>query len=296
MPISNPPRVSVGLPVFNGENFLEEALQSLVAQDYDDFEILIGDNGSTDRTEEICRAFAARHPRVTYLRSEENLGAAWNYNRLVAPARGEYFIWIAHDDLFAPSLLRKSVELLDKTPDAVLCCAGVQHIDEHGEPLGAWQLASPRLSKDPSQRFGDVLRLPQWHLSFALIRRDVLLDTRLFGAYIAADGVFLAEMALRGRFVEITEPLFLNRQHAASSTEADTTRQGRSAWWDPGLRNKVPFPRWRVLLEYYRAVRLAPLSRADKMQAFLELWSWGVVQWKSLSADLIRAPRQFLGR
>jgi len=288
------PRVTIGLPVFNGENFLEEALASIEAQEFTDFELLIGDNASTDRTEAICRELAARDPRVTYLRSDVNRGATWNYNRLVPPARGEYFIWMAHDDIFAPTLLSKSVALLDASPNAVLCCAGIQRIDPDGHKLGNWFMASTRSGKNPTLRFADVLRRPQWHQCFSLIRKSVLEDTRLFGAYGAADGVFLSELALRGQFAEVPEPLFFNREHQTRSTQAFPTAAERMAWWDPKLRGKITFPMWRLLKEYAVAVRLSPLSLGVRLQAFLELGSWAVTKRRPFTAELVREPWRYL--
>ena len=87
----SPPKVSIGIPVFNGEQYIGQALDALLAQSWRDFEIIISDNASTDRTEAICREYVARDARVVYHRPPENLGAINNFNRLVALSRGEYF-------------------------------------------------------------------------------------------------------------------------------------------------------------------------------------------------------------
>ena len=99
------PRVSIGLPVYNGELFLENALDSILSQTYSDFELIISDNASDDKTEEICRSYAARDKRVRYSRNAHNLGAAPNYNRVYHLARGRYFKWASHDDVLAPEFL-----------------------------------------------------------------------------------------------------------------------------------------------------------------------------------------------
>src|SRR5579871_3942080 len=113
-------RVSIGLPVHNGERYLREAIDSLLAQTYRDFELIISDNGSTDGTEAICRAYAAADPRIRYYREEQNRGCAWNWNRVFALARGEIFKWAAHDDVCAPRLVERCLEALDRCPEAVL--------------------------------------------------------------------------------------------------------------------------------------------------------------------------------
>src|SRR5215207_1517689 len=108
------PRVSVGLPVYNGENYLAEAIDSVLAQTYQNFELIISDNASTDSTEEICRDYAARDRRIRYFREPQNRGAAWNFNHTFELARGEYFKWVAHDDVIGPQYLARTVDQLDR--------------------------------------------------------------------------------------------------------------------------------------------------------------------------------------
>src|SRR5262249_60446249 len=109
---------SVGLPVFNGESYLESAITSVLGQTFEDFELIICDNASTDRTAEICNDYAARDSRIRYFRNPRNLGAAPNYNLAFSQARGRYFKWLAHDDRMRPSFLAKTVRVLDDRTDA----------------------------------------------------------------------------------------------------------------------------------------------------------------------------------
>lgn len=97
------PLVSIGLPVYNGGDYISEAIDSLLSQDYSNFEILISDNASTDATEEICRSYVAKDPRVKYLRQSVNLGPAKNFLFVLHQAVGKYFMWAAHDDIWAPN-------------------------------------------------------------------------------------------------------------------------------------------------------------------------------------------------
>ena len=127
------PRVSIGLPVYNGEKFIREAIDSIFSQTFEDFELIISDNGSTDRTQQICQAYAAQDLRIRYYRNKKNIGAARNYNLVFELASGEYFKWAAHDDLCAPEYLERCVEILDRDPDVVLCYPKTSIIDEHGE-------------------------------------------------------------------------------------------------------------------------------------------------------------------
>jgi glycosyltransferase involved in cell wall biosynthesis len=110
------PQVSVGLPVYNGERFVADALASILAQTWQDLEVIVCDNASTDRTREICEAFAARDPRVRYYRNERNLGASPNWNRAFELSRGELFKWAAHDDVLCPTYIERAVAALMRSP------------------------------------------------------------------------------------------------------------------------------------------------------------------------------------
>jgi len=120
--MTNPnPKVSIGLPVYNGERFLAETIESVLAQTFTDFELIISDNGSSDHTKEICLEYVLRDQRIRCVRSEVNRGASWNYRRVFELSQGKYFRWAPADDLFAPESLAECITTLDANPDAVLC-------------------------------------------------------------------------------------------------------------------------------------------------------------------------------
>jgi glycosyltransferase involved in cell wall biosynthesis len=116
------PKVSIGMPVYNREPYIPAVLDSVLSQTYRDFELLISDNASTDRTEAIGREYAARDSRIRYVRNATNLGLAGNYNSVFRLAVGEYFRWVAGDDLCAPESLAACVEVLDRAP---MWCAAI---------------------------------------------------------------------------------------------------------------------------------------------------------------------------
>lgn len=124
--------ISVGMPVFNGERYLETAVRSILNQTYSDFELIISDNASTDRTKEICLDLAAQDHRIKYTRNRRNIGAAGNYNRLFALASGPYFRWANADDISAPKLHAKCLAVLEAHPDAVLAYGKTRIIDGDG--------------------------------------------------------------------------------------------------------------------------------------------------------------------
>ncbi|HLT70875.1 MAG TPA: glycosyltransferase, partial [Acidimicrobiales bacterium] len=132
------PRVTVGLPVRNGERHLRAAIESILGQTYGDLELVVSDNASTDATAEICAAYAS-DPRVRYERQPVDIGARENFHLVLSRARGEYFKWAACDDVLAPTFLERCVEALDADPGAVLAAADIEVIDDAGEPLGRWR-------------------------------------------------------------------------------------------------------------------------------------------------------------
>ena len=110
------PRLSIGLPVFNGERHLKEAVDSLLSQTFSDFELIICDNASTDRTPEICQAYASKDDRIRYYRNSENIGAVQNWYRTFELSSGAYFAGAAHDDVYHPEFMNKCIAIMDENP------------------------------------------------------------------------------------------------------------------------------------------------------------------------------------
>jgi glycosyltransferase involved in cell wall biosynthesis len=131
------PRVSIGLPVYNGERYLRESIDSILAQTFQNFELVICDNASTDATARICEEYTERDPRVRYFRNARNIGGINNANLTFERSRGELFRWAAHDDVCAPTLLERCVQVLDERADAVGVYPGTINIDEDGMETGS---------------------------------------------------------------------------------------------------------------------------------------------------------------
>ena len=242
------PRVSLGLPVFNGEVFLESTLRSILGQTYADFELIISDNASTDRTEEICRAFEARDSRIRYVRNETNLGAAPNYNQAFELAVGEYFKWIAYDDPLEPDYLSKCVAVLDKYPEVVLCFTKAKIINEDSEEIGEDLYPVDVFTSEPAVRFRNVTlgldAVPRVPIAvFGLMRSDAVRRTGLIGSYPSSDVVFLAELTLYGHCFEIDEALLQWRHHPRQSVRGElASDRNRSLWFNTALANRILFP------------------------------------------------------
>jgi glycosyltransferase involved in cell wall biosynthesis len=300
------------MPVYNGENFLAQAIDSLLAQTYTDFELLISDNASTDKTAEICLSRAARDSRIRYSRTETTIGPAENHNRLVPMALGEYFRWAAHDDLCAPELLEREVEVLDRDPSVVLVHPKVQIIDDNGDPLEVYDQNLATSSDDPARRFWALVGVNHRKHGafeiFGLMRISALRKTPLEGNYARGDSVLLARMSLLGRFHEIPERLFLNRQHGSRSVQQVPTyiKSGRSRlakwlgtgpvpppeWWDASKKGAIVFPEWKSLLEYYKSIWMAPITGYQRAKCLGYLGKWLLKYWPKLSRDVIFAAER----
>ena len=259
------PPLSIGLPTFNGARFLGPTLRSLLHQDFADFELIISDNGSSDDTEAICRDAAAADARVRFRRVEENRGAGWNYNAVLARARGEHFKWAADDDVCEPSFFRQCLEPLRADAGLVVSYPRTILIDEVDTPIGPLDDSDLELrSTDPVARLAQLLaHRVEWHPVFGVIRTDVLRRTRGIGSFVYADIALLAELALLGRFHQVPEPLFLRRYHEGRSGAANPEFVAHLAWYDPPLgRQRAVLPNARLVRELLRRVREAPLSPA----------------------------------
>jgi glycosyltransferase involved in cell wall biosynthesis len=288
------PLVSIGLPVYNGERYLQEAIDSILAQTCDDFELIISDNGSSDRTEAICRAYAKRDSRIRYVREAQNRGAGWNFDRVFELARGKYFRWACHDDICAPNLLAKCVAILESQAEVVLAYPQTIIIDETGKQLSQYDDNFQLTAFQPAARFKRYLQLVRnghgCHPFFGLIRTDILQKLLPLGSYPSSDLVLLGKLTLYGTFSEISEPLFLKRDHPQSSVRAHNAFRERIAWYDPQKRGKLHLTRWKWLREYVSAIAAAPVSSQVKVRCYLLLMTrWLVWNWLWLAKDLLKA-------
>lgn len=268
------PLVSIGLPVYNGENFIREAIDSILAQTFKDFELIISDNTSTDKTEEICREYAAKDRRISYYRNEQNLGPAWNYNRVFELSSGKYFKWAAHDDVCAPEFLERCVEVLEQDASIVLCHPKTKVIDPYGKVIKNYSKERANSLK-PEERFRDNVFMPECYEIFGLIRSSALRKTSLIGSYAHGDGILLAKLGFMGRFYEFPEYLFLSRDHSQQSMKiAKANYMHYTAWFDPTKKGKIVFPHWKMLYEYYRSLGGAKISLRERILCYYYLMIW----------------------
>ncbi len=279
-------KVSIAIPVFNGENYLAQTIDSILGQTYDNIELIICDNASTDRTGAISQHCANTDRRVRYVRNSRNIGLSANFNRAFELSTRKYFKWAAHDDLLAPTFIEKCVAALEREPDAVLAQPLVRMIDSHGRIVPFTEYDAYHLLKinelplsslpRPSDRFEALIRQPRpcW-APFGLIRREALAKTALIAPYLWSDVTFGAELALLGRFAIIPEELFFNRDHPARfTTTTILDRETSWRWWcmrdgPPGLLDLCP--NWQIQWNLRRIVRKHVTDRRERYRSYVFL-------------------------
>ena len=303
------PLLSIGLFVYNGERYLEETVESILNQTFTDFELIISDNASTDRTGEISQAYARRDPRIRYYRSEKNMGAGWNVRRVYELATGKYFKWAAADDLLEPEFLRRCVAALDRDPDCVVAYARTREVDASGAFISNHVLPVYPNSSDPVERFREMLLT--YHMCyqiFGVIRMSALHQLPPQGSYVNSDGVLLARLSLLGPFYEVPEYLFVSRRHGEQSMKTLPERVKRRRfrltnriptlpppdWWDPAKARTITFPEFRQLGEYFLSIYRAPLRPWQKLRCYFMLLPWIKIHFWHLLKDLIIAADQVL--
>ena len=276
--MSTVPRLSVGLPVYNGSSYLAESIEALLGQTFEDFELIISDNASTDETPDVCRHYEKLDSRVRYFRQPRNIGLAPNHNFCVEQARGELFKWAAGDDLYARDLLAKCVAALDEYPQVVLVHSYTAMIDGDGKVFQA--NAYPLASSSPRapDRFRSLLNDSGGDDDGGVMRKDVLLRTAMKESYHHADRTIITEVALHGPFYQVPEWLYFRRDHPDRAERSHPSIRGRCANMDPRRANRWTNPVPRLLAEYVlayvRMIQRSPLTPAERRECYRYLAEW----------------------
>jgi glycosyltransferase involved in cell wall biosynthesis len=250
--------VSIGVPVYNGARYLRESLNSLLVQDYPAFEIIISDNASEDETEAICRDYAAKDERVRYYRSDINRGANWNWLRTYELARGEYFMWQAHDDWRDPRCLSLCVAALERNPRALMCYMATVPVDKDGRDISdvcQFESYAPT-GASRRQRIKNLLRSNAFFGSYAMFRTPAIELTRMatFSGW-GGDILLAADICLRSEVVAVAEPLFYYRWLGKTGAEM-AAEQGFA----------TSEPSWLgVAAELMDSVQRAPIGFFEKL-------------------------------
>jgi glycosyltransferase involved in cell wall biosynthesis len=287
------PLISVGLPVYNGERYLVGAIEALLAQDLDDFELLISDNASDDATAAIAGAYAKRDPRVRYHRNQRNLGLAGNFNRLVELARGRY-------DWHPPQTLRRCIEALEREPTAMLCGSAVAIMDEDGHVFDEWHPSADLTAPQAHVRFHRLIwTMGETHPLFAVMRTDALRRTSLVQGYLGTDRVLLAELILMGSFLQLPEILHHYRQPRMlqAPPPPEVTGAQVSVILDPANRGRLRMRTWRLCYEHLGVVARAPVAPWHKPWLAADVLArFGGRDSRRMAAEVYHAGRVLVSR
>jgi glycosyltransferase involved in cell wall biosynthesis len=283
------PLISVGLPVCNAGSYIKDAIESVLAQTFDDFELIISDNASTDCTNDICRAYAGKDRRVRFFVNEQNCGIAENYNRVFGLATGKYFHWMGGDDSHDPLFLERCVAALEAHPGHVLCYSTVKVIDAHGDELCVVDNAMlGTTSPCTAKRLRTVMfEDPFCHTVFSLFRTATLRTTDLIGNFHNSDRVLVAQAALQGPFLHIPEALFFNRDHP--DRYSNRPELWHCGYYGMSKKDHVALPHWRTYTEYVGAVRRFVKEPRERRECYRELAKWWLrgSSWKDMTLDVM---------
>ena len=206
------PLVSIGLPVYNGGKYLAEAIESILNQDFKDFELIISDNNSSDQTREICERYEKSDNRVRYVRLSENLGAGKNFLNVLALSRSPYFMWASHDDLHEKTFIRKCLEKIQTDESIVLVYPRTKLLNSDSKYLGIANDHVKADQEDPAERFCHLMcEIKLCNMFYGLFRSDAVKKAKSWGKTLFEDNLFLAEMSFAGKIIQIPEPLFIRR-------------------------------------------------------------------------------------
>ena len=277
------PILSVGLAVYNGDQYLASAIESILDQTFRDFELVISDNASTDRTAEIAQRFARADPRIRYHRNAHNIGGANNENLTFELSHGTYFRLAAHDDRCAPTLFAECVEVLEANPGVVLAYTHLVEIDEHDNELGVSR-EDRGTASTPAGRLRELSsRDHHCEATYGVMRSDIIRKCRLQENYTNSDRVWLCELAMRGPFAVVPKPLFFKRYHAENEY---IDWHARMAWFQPGRHHRISIPNWLELRSLLRLCFTAPITAEQRARCLAVIAGWVRRQWRPLARDI----------
>ena len=264
------PLLSVGLPVYNGLPYLEETLRSIRESTFEDYELIVCDNASTDATGDLLRSFAAEDDRIRYVRNERNIGAARNYNKCLELARGKYFRWVASDDVHSPGAVASCIEALEAEPSIVLAFPETRLIDAQGTLLQDYDDGDGWSAASSADRFwNSITRMGLSNAMFGVIRTDVLRGSTLQGDYPSSDLVMQTDLAIRGSFMRVRGEYYYRRMHDGCTDSLDPLALAQ--FYNPDSSAVFEARMLRLFRELAGVVWRAPVSTGERSRMWYSL-------------------------
>lgn len=262
------PKVSIGLPVYNGEAYLADTLDCLLSQSYTNIEVVVSDNASSDSTETIANEYVRKDQRVVYYKNRKNVGVAKNYNMAFERSTGKYFKWAAMGDICGTTFIEKCVDILEECDDVVLCYPRTRVFSDDVLDSTDYDDNLDLQFENPSDRFRLLLaNLKLNNAMNGVIRSDVLGKTVLHKVFVGSDICLMAELALRGKIREYPEFLFYRRINESTATILKSEEEiGR--FFQPGSQSALLFQNTKGIATLYSIVARAPISLTEKAKCF----------------------------
>lgn len=283
------PKVSIGMPAYNSEQWISMAIDSILEQDFRDFELIISDNASTDGTEEICREYAARDSRIRYYRKPINVGASDNYNAVFLAARGEYFKWASSNDFCRLNFISSCVGILDNNPDVVLCCPKTRLFSDSLDNAEDYEDNLNLTDESACKRMVTLIQnLKLNNIMNGLIRSSILRQTSLIKPYYASDVVLMAEVAIHGKFMEFPEFLFYRRMDPQTATKLKDEAEVVKHYY-PTRTKKMIFQTWKMHQGYFLTAVRAPSQLRERICIFKYILRLIIWDRHKLTNDVIYA-------
>jgi glycosyltransferase involved in cell wall biosynthesis len=218
---------SIGIPVYNGEDFIRQAIESVLNQDFLNIELIISDNCSTDNTQSICEEYAIKYPQVRYIRQSVNQGMIANFNACLELAQGDFFCWLSHDDFLEPSYISKCIDMLDRHPQAIACCSEINFVNYDGSNRDGWSAAYKNfdaLNKNIVERVRELTSKVGWYALYSMFRIDIIRDAGTCKCRYADDVLLMLEWLLLGEIAKVPEHLYNYRVPDIQKTPEDYIR------------------------------------------------------------------------
>jgi glycosyltransferase involved in cell wall biosynthesis len=261
------PLISVGMPVFNEEKYLKESIVSILDQDYENFELIISDNASTDQTGRICIEFAQKDSRIKYIRNRVNIGAHNNFFKVFRKAEGEFFMFAGGHDLWSKNFMSTCMKTLQEYPDTVLSFAATAWIDKSNQPIEKKSPFYDTRGSDPVTRFMFVL----WgamNPMYGLVRMDAMRKVRLNSPVMGGDLIILAELSFMGQFACNPEAIWFRRMQHGEETIQRKAERYKTSLFSRTIKMFTILLYLKIPFELWRSIAKAQLSPKNKLCIF----------------------------
>jgi glycosyltransferase involved in cell wall biosynthesis len=262
--VEQPPRVTFGIPARNEAESIARCLDSILAQDFEDYEVIVSDNASTDSTREIVLDYASRDPRIRLFAHDHNIGIIENFNHVARLGRGEFFRWMGADDWIEPTYTSECVAALERAKDAIVATTNLDLARENGE-FEYFEYHGERLdSPDPVRRLERLIWLIEqgpgvYEPVYAMMRRRTLMASGLLRIHRKNDWLLAVQLSLVGPFVHVDERLFHRWWPHSQERMANLSRK-----LHPVRHRELEVSSLRLLVSLLGIVGEADLSHSDR--------------------------------